>query len=1003
MITKRIHSQDAHYKLSPKNSGETSLNLSNEILQLIAPTLTRGSETPISFTLYRADYLKALGAIVNISPLYTSSSTSATEVKSDPSVFLKDFQAICVFFGSNDKNTYTVNINYRADGRIYLNSLEDAISKFNLRHFLVEEISILEFENANNEITIRLKTELDSFKENETEVKNELVREKSAASFLKTAMKTTLDIDNNFSGLERTGKYRVTKKNLIINGFWFGRDKNQPPTRVSDIYPDVSWSYKSVDYVLNVEITPKDMEGIFFPVYNYAYQKQLYMEKDLNGEYVLYEIIKSQRQVNSLNTYPLQQIFYGAPGTGKSFTIKECTQGDDTVIRTTFHPDSDYSTFVGCYKPTMGEPKPIYGFDATGKTVKVEDPKGTFVEERKIEYKFVQQAFTKAYVRAWKKMCDTNLWTKKTTAIPPAGKAATPYTRTGKIGDVKVFERDKDSVALLNNVEKNVLLNVDNFDFPFDGINNFGELHDKITVVVTNEPSDNQKERYKKTITLSAAQIRDLVRKYLENRNLYGFLESLLAKILEKLGWSWHPDLDKLKDYTGNDITIEVEDSYSLLGLYDPATKTVYLFKNNIGNDIMLLCATYIHEMFHAYYDSGDKYIPEIEEPIVECNTLCFLELFDETYMKSYIERVERKQRSDAINHYGFGAHLFENRSLNWMRLYQNAYNHIDDSSTIVNKYKKKFSPIYPFGNEEETRNLLYMILTGIKATASNGFSNADQFLIIEEINRGNCAQIFGDLFQLLDRKECYSEYPIEADDDLRMELENEFDGLKLGDDIIKKINDIFKENYPDGITDKILNGELLVLPENLYIWATMNTSDQSLFPIDSAFKRRWEWKYIPIGYKNKDWEIKIGEKENEKKYKWVDFQRKINDRIYSIDNSEDKQLGDFFVDANRTGKIISADTLLNKILFYIWNDVCKDDPDQIFRWIDYKDKKEKSIRFSDFFTDDKDKKLQGLMSFLDVKAEGETEEETEEVTPVVSTGAEKSDTDVVPEKVEGE
>lgn len=175
-----------------------------------------------------------------------------------------------------------------------------------------------------------------------------------------------------------------------------------------------------------------------------------------------------------------------------------------------------------------------------------------------------------------------------------------------------------------------------------------------------------------------------------------------------------------------------------------------------------------------------------------------------------------------------------------------------------------------------------------------------------------------------------------------------------------------------------------------------MNTSDQSLFPIDSAFKRRWEWKYIPIGYKNEDWVIKIGDKT----YKWVDFQHEINNRIYSIDNSEDKLLGDFFVDANRTGKIISADTLLNKVLFYIWNDVCKDDPDQIFRWIDYKDKKEKSIRFSDFFTDDKDKKLQGLMSFLlGIKAEGETEEEK----PVILPDVEESDTDVAPKESDGE
>ena len=161
MITKRIHSQDAYYKLSPKNSGETSLNLSNEILQLIAPSLSKGSETSMSFTLYRADFLKALGAIVNCSPLYVSSSTSSTVVKSDPNVFIKDFQAICSFFGPNEKSTYFANLFYREDGRIYLNALEDKNSKFNIRHFLLEERSVLEFDKVDNAVTIRLK--LDSF------------------------------------------------------------------------------------------------------------------------------------------------------------------------------------------------------------------------------------------------------------------------------------------------------------------------------------------------------------------------------------------------------------------------------------------------------------------------------------------------------------------------------------------------------------------------------------------------------------------------------------------------------------------------------------------------------------------------------------------------------------------------------------------------------------------------------------------------------------------------
>lgn len=230
-------------------------------------------------------------------------------------------------------------------------------------------------------------------------------------------------------------------------------------------------------------------------------------------------------------------------------------------------------------------------------------------------------------------------------------------------------------------------------------------------------------------------------------------------------------------------------------------------------------------------------------------------------------------------------------------------------------------------------------------------------FLVIEEINRGNCAQIFGDLFQLLDRDDDgYSEYPIKADRDLAKYLNGKDENDK--DVLVNK----------DGIKDGKLK-----LPSNLYIWATMNTSDQSLFPIDSAFKRRWDWEYMPIGYKNNNWTINIGKKD----YNWIDFQQKINEKIYNIDNSEDKQLGDYFVNADHTNNKISSITLLNKILFYIWNDVSKDDPDQIFRWKDDKDNyKEKSIKFSDFFCDDneRDRKLQGLMSFLEVKAIDETD-----------------------------
>lgn len=120
--------------------------------------------------------------------------------------------------------------------------------------------------------------------------------------------------------------------------------------------------------------------------------------------------------------------------------------------------------------------------------------------------------------------------------------------------------------------------------------------------------------------------------------------------------------------------------------------------------------------------------------------------------------------------------------------------------------------------------------------------------LVIEEINRGNCAQIFGDLFQLLDRKDNgFSSYPIDADADIAQYLCSELKDILPNEGDVSEINNVFSENYPDGIVEQIKNGTKLLLPNNLYIWATMNTSDQSLFPIDSAFKRRWDWKFVKM------------------------------------------------------------------------------------------------------------------------------------------------------------
>lgn len=240
-------------------------------------------------------------------------------------------------------------------------------------------------------------------------------------------------------------------------------------------------------------------------------------------------------------------------------------------------------------------------------------------------------------------------------------------------------------------------------------------------------------------------------------------------------------------------------------------------------------------------------------------------------------------------------------------------------------------------------------------------WSNLDTpyYLIVEEINRGNCAQIFGDLFQLLDRNNAgSSSYAINADEDITKFLKEDVNGFaslsQEQRDAIAAYELVKDNGEKRAIGGKILDGTLLLLPHNLHIWATMNTSDQSLFPIDSAFKRRWNWKYVPIDTNPLDkrtqqplnWKFEVASN----LYSWGKFLEKINPEIYSITESSDKQMGYFFAKADPTTGIISEEVFLNKVLFYLWTDVFKDYDvsSEIF-----KNKKEnRSFRFTDFFED---------------------------------------------------
>lgn len=483
-IEKIVWSQDSYFKTERKFSGETSINLSNDIYSFLGGENNQN----FVFTIYKEDYIRALGVLTIMLPLYTSTSKSYSVCSYSNNLIESYYTIIQSKFEDSDTATYSVNLFKRTDSRIYMNQLKDEGSGFNLRNFLIQGHSKIIF----------VQTDEGSYE---------------------------IRLESNFADYSISANYQ---------------------------------SYKPID--------------------NYVLE---------------------------------QKIYFGSPGSGKSWTIKKKYElkkvGDDyeideekikRVVRTTFHPDLDYTQFVGCYKP-----------------VPIED-------NNKISYKFVPQAFTDAYVKAWR------------------------------------------------------------------------------------------------------------------------------------------------------DLT-------------------------------------------HPYY------------------------------------------------------------------------------------------------------------------------------LIIEEINRGNCAQIFGDLFQLLDRnKNGYSEYPIKADHDLRNYLEEQ-----LTDD---------SEGIRDG---------KLCLPPNLSIIASMNTSDQSLFPMDSAFKRRWSWEYVPIQYdepKSSAFTINIPGSPQ----KWVDFLKKINKIILEKTDSEDKQMGNFFIKGD-----IDETEFKDKVMFYLWSEICKDlynSNDNFFRAKLNDTENPKEFSYNELYPDKENKLLIGFLKYIE-------------------------------------
>ena len=271
---------------------------------------------------------------------------------------------------------------------------------------------------------------------------------------------------------------------------------------------------------------------------------------------------------------------------------------------------------------------------------------------------------------------------------------------------------------------------------------------------------------------------------------------------------------------------------------------------------------------------------------------------------------IKLKNTAKAIVDYG---HIISNSAGEIGKRYERVTFHPNYShAQFVGTYKPVQNP--EKGKESE---ILYKYVTGpfmrilVKALQH---PEQDFLLVIEEINRANVAAVFGDAFQLLDRKNGVSEYPIAASEDIKKYL---------------------KDN---GIDDC----EELRIPNNMYIWATMNSADQGVFPMDTAFKRRWEFEYIGIddnAEKVANYEIPIGRQGDKAKWKvkWDELRRSINDKLISLGINEDKLLGPYFLSESVLESAMDkgidfVKSFESKVLMYLFEDAAKMKVRQLFK-----------------------------------------------------------------------
>lgn len=321
--------------------------------------------------------------------------------------------------------------------------------------------------------------------------------------------------------------------------------------------------------------------------------------------------------------------------------------------------------------------------------------------------------------------------------------------------------------------------------------------------------------------------------------------------------------------------------------------------------------------IFAKKYDKGN--LPSDE--ILKKDLLEFLKLYEFIIEKDIFSQINNFSHKDFKDHYKFKHNLIYFGAPGTGKSFQLNEDKKRLAGNIDSFERVTFHPDYSYANFVGTykpvsvnEDIKYKYVPGpfiriLEKAIQEENQDKDFLLIIEEINRANVAAVFGDMFQLLDRDESGdSRYEIDASEELK----------------------------------EYLGESKIQIPSNMYIWATMNSADQGVFPMDTAFKRRWDFNYLDINNNQKKIDKLKFTLNNKDYYSWNELRKSINKKLLKIGINEDKLIGPFFAFNEYIGKneiptYAFEETFKDKIIMYLFEDVLKSRTNNLFSGIDDK------------------------------------------------------------------